>query len=154
MEGFELHVSIDEPFRAHLNERWVKRVVAETLALEQVSPPAELSLVIAGDERIRQLNRDYRQTDEATDVLAFALLEDSGVPFVSPPDGVLHLGEVVVSYPRAAEQAREHNHSAKREIGLLLVHGVLHLLGHDHEEPEDEARMRAEEQRVLGVLSL
>ena len=154
MEGVELHVDIDEPFRAYLDEGWVRRVVVETLAVEQVTPPAELSLVITDDERIRQLNRDYRETDEATDVLSFALLEDSGVPFVSPPDGVLHLGEVVVSYPRAVEQAGEHHHSVQRELALLVVHGVLHLLGLEHEEPEEEKKMRAEEERVLGVLAL
>jgi probable rRNA maturation factor len=154
MEGVELHVDIDRPFQAYLDEGWVRRVVAETLTAEQVDSPAELSLVITDDARIRQLNRDYRETDEATDVLAFALLEDSGVPFVNPPDGVLHLGEVVVSYPRAVEQAGEHQHSVQRELALLVVHGVLHLLGLEHEEPEDEQKMRAEEQRVLGVLAL
>ncbi len=154
MEGLELHLDINESFQAYLDERWVRRVVAETLAAEQVTSPADLSLVITDDEGIRQLNRDYRETDEATDVLSFALLEESGVPFVNPPDGVLHLGEVVVSYPRAVEQAGEHHHSVQRELALLMVHGVLHLLGLEHEEPEDEQRMRAEEQRVLGVLDL
>jgi probable rRNA maturation factor len=154
MEGLELHVDIDRRFQAYLDEGWVRRVVAETLAAEQVNSPAELSLVITDDERIRQLNRDYRETDEATDVLSFALLEDSGVSFVNPPDGVLHLGEVVVSYPRAVEQAGERHHPVQRELALLLVHGVLHLLGLEHEEPEDERKMRAEEERVLGVLAL
>jgi len=154
MAGFELSVDIDEPFRPHLDESWLRDVVAQTLAAEAVGSPAELSLVITGDERVHQLNKAYRGIDDTTDVLSFALLEDTGVSFVRPPDGVLHLGEVVISYPRAVEQAEEHHHSVRRELALLLVHGVLHLLGHDHGEPEEERRMRAEEEKVLGALEL
>jgi probable rRNA maturation factor len=154
MPDFELFVDIDEPFQGYLDEGWMRSVVAETLAVEGVSSPAELGLVVTDDERIRQLNKSYRGVDEATDVLSFALLEDSDDSFVNPPDGILHLGEVILSYPRAVVQAEEHRHPVKRELALLLVHGVLHLLGHEHEEPHDEARMRAEEERVLGALAL
>lgn len=154
MVDFELHVSIDEPFESCLDEEWVRGVVGHALEMEGVGSTAEVGLVITGDDMVRQLNRDYRSIDDTTDVLSFALREDSGVSFVNPPDGVLHLGEVIVSYPRAVAQAGEHQHSVQRELALLLVHGVLHLLGHDHEEPEDEARMRAAEERVLGALPL
>ena len=154
MPDFELCVGIDEPFQGYLDEDWLRHVVAETLTAEGVGSPAELGLVVTGDERIRQLNRSYRGIDEATDVLSFALLEDSDDTFVNPPDGVLHLGEVILSYPRAVVQAEEHHHAVKREVALLVVHGVLHLLGHEHEQPHDEARMRAEEERVLGALAL
>ncbi len=154
MQDFELCVDIDEPFHGYLDERWLRRVVAETLAAEGVGSLVELGLVITGDERIRQLNKSYRGIDEATDVLSFALLEDSDASFVNPPDGVLHLGEVILSYPRAVVQAEEFHHPVEREVALLLVHGVLHLLGHEHEQPHDEAKMRAKEERVLGALAL
>lgn len=154
MEGFELCLEIDERFQAHVSESWVRDVVIETLASQGVSVPLEMGVVITDDEGIRKLNNTYRGIDDATDVLSFALLEDGAGPFVSPPDGVLHLGDVIISYPRAVEQASEHDHPVQRELALLLVHGVLHLLGHEHEEPEDESRMRAEEERVLEALTL
>lgn len=149
----EIYVKIDPPFDRDVDEEWLRRVVAQTLALEGVIPPVELGLVITDDETIRQLNQRYRGRDEATDVLSFALLEDSEPPFVNPPDGVLHLGEVIVSYPQAAIQAEEYHHSLKQELALLVVHGVLHLLGHDDEGVKGRLTMRAEEKRILGELS-
>ena len=149
----ELYVKIEEPFESYVDEGWLRRVVAETLALEGVNSPAELSLVITDDETIRQLNRRYRGIDEATDVLSFALLKESDPPFINPPDGLLHLGEVILSYPQAAIQAEEYHHSLERELALLVIHGVLHLLGHEDEDTEGEARMRTEEKKVLGELS-
>ena len=154
MVACELYVKIEKPFRGYLNEGWLRRVVAQTLVLEEVNSPVELGLVITDDETIRQLNRSYRGRDEATDVLSFAFLEDSqATPFVNPPNGVLHLGEVILSYPRAVTQAEEHHHPLEHELALLVIHGVLHLLGHEDEDAQGEAKMRAEEKRVLGELS-
>ncbi|MBE0415554.1 MAG: rRNA maturation RNase YbeY [Dehalococcoidia bacterium] len=149
----ELYVKIDELFEGYVDEGWLRRVVAETLALKGVNSPVELGLVITDNETIRQLNKRYRGRDEVTDVLSFALLEDSNPPFINPPDGVLHLGEVILSYPQAAAQAEEHHHSQERELALLVIHGVLHLLGHEDENTQGELKMRAEEERVLGGLS-
>lgn len=153
MSEYELYVKIDEPFESYADEEWLRRVVAATLALEGVNSPVELGLVITDDETIRQLNKKYRGRDEATDVLSFALLEDSDPPFINPPDGVLHLGEVILSYPQAEIQAEEHHHSLKQELALLVVHGVLHLLGYEDENTKGELKMRAEEKSVLGELS-
>jgi probable rRNA maturation factor len=157
MPGFELYVKIDQPFQECLAEEWLRRVVEKTLALEEVDPPVELGLVITNDETIRQLNRSYRGKDETTDVLSFAFRENhrdaSEIPFITPPDGTSHLGEVLVSYPQAAIQAEEHKHPLERELALLVIHGVLHLLGHRDEEKLAEARMRAAENRVLGDLT-
>jgi probable rRNA maturation factor len=87
--------------------------------------------------------------------LSFALSERGTgreiAPFVSPPDGVLRLGEVVVSYPRAAEQAEEHDRPVQEEMTWLMVHGVLHLLGHNHDEPSGARKMRALERKVLAM---
>jgi len=150
----ELYVKVEKPFRGYLNERWLRRVVAQTLAMEGVNSTVELGLVITDDETIRQLNRSYRGRDEATDVLSFAFLEDSEVtPFITPPDGVLHLGEVILSYPQAVAQAEEHHYPLERELALLVIHGVLHLLGHEDEDAQGEAKMRAAEKRVLGELT-
>ncbi len=154
MPGCELYVKIDEPFQGCLDEEWLRQVVEKTLILEGMNSPVELGLVITDAETIRQLNRSYRGKDETTDVLSFALLEDSETtPFITPPDGVSHLGEVLLSYPQAAIQAQEHKHPLEQELALLVIHGVLHLLGHKDEDKVAEARMRAEEQRVLGELT-
>ncbi|MBI3977757.1 MAG: rRNA maturation RNase YbeY [Chloroflexi bacterium] len=118
----------------------------------------ELGLSVVGDEEIRRLNAEYRGLDEPTDVLSFALTETAeaagGVLFVLPPDGVVHLGEVVVSYPRAVAQAQAGGHPVEQELALLVVHGVLHLLGHDHAEPEEAAAMHACEVAVLARIGL
>ena len=74
----------------------------------------------------------------------------SRVPFLAPPDGLVHLGEVIISHPRAVAQAEEAGHSPDQELAHLTVHGVLHLLGYDHEEPEEERVMRAKENAILG----
>lgn len=129
----------------------MQEIARAVLRAEGVSPPYEVSLVFAESEVVRQLNRRYRGVDEPTDVLAFGILpeKDSSDYFPVPPDGVTRLGEVVISYPQAVEQAAEQGHSTERELALLIVHGILHLLGYDHEEPEQEAEMRAKEKEVL-----
>ncbi len=101
------------------------------------------------------MNLSYLGKDEPTDVLAFSLLSESGsdpVPFVAPPDGIQHLGEVIISYPQAVIQAEEHQHSVKRETAILMIHGVLHLLGYDHDKPEPEQQMKAKEAETLGCI--
>jgi probable rRNA maturation factor len=115
----------------------------------------EMGLVIASQQRVKELNKTYRGKDEPTDVLAFAAREEDGAdlpPFVQPPDGVLHLGEVIIGYPQAVKQAEEHMHSIKREIAILVIHGVLHLLGYEHDEPEPARKMAAREAEVLKIV--
>ncbi len=73
-------------------------------------------------------------------------------PFVAPPDGIEHLGEVIISYPQAVIQAEEHRHSVEREIAILIIHGLLHLLGYEHDKPDLEREMRARETEVLSCI--
>jgi probable rRNA maturation factor len=75
-------------------------------------------------------------------------------PFVAAPDGVSHLGEVIISYPQAVIQAEEHHHPVKKELAILIIHGVLHLLGYDHAEPDQEHRMRAGEAEILSQVEV
>ncbi len=125
-----------------------------TLIVEGFNLPAELSLFVTDDEEVRKLNRNYRGIDQTTDVLAFAFREDvEGSAFPQPPDGVTHLGEVIISCPQAARQAEEQEHSLKQEVALLTVHGMLHLLGYDHDNSEEEQTMRAKEAKVLARLN-
>ncbi len=155
----EINVLIDEGLETHLEVSWLQSVAEQVLIAQGASSDVELSLVIASSERVQQLNRDYLGEDEPTDVLAFAMLPELPVEgeletdfplFITPPDGMLHLGEVIVSYPQAVIQAEEHHHSVKREIAILIIHGVLHLIGYDHEEPEPERQMQAREAEILS----
>lgn len=101
---------------------------------------AELSVVLCDDPFIQDLNRAWRKVDAPTDVLSF------------PQDDPVTLGDVVISVDTAARQAAEQGHPLARELRVLLVHGLLHLLGHDHHTPAEAARMRAEEERLLAGL--
>ncbi len=152
----KLGIQIDEEFRGAIGEDWLCRVVEQTLSDRGVSSQAELSVSITGDENMQALNREYRGLDETTDVLSFALTEENvneGIPaFVTPPDDLLHLGEVIISYPQARRQAGEDPVMLKKEMALLVVHGILHLLGYDHDEPDREAEMKAVENGVLSEL--
>jgi len=146
----EIEIFVEEKFRNLVGEDWVKKVAQQVLKAEGVAPPYEVSLVFTDSEAVRQLNRDYRGVDEPTDVLAFCMLPQKGDDsFTLPPDEVTRLGEVIISCPQAVEQAKEQGHSTERELALLVIHGILHLLGYDHEEPEEEAEMRTREKELL-----
>ncbi len=143
---------VDEHLKAELEVGWLQGIARQLLEAEDVGAQAELGLFIATGEMVKQLNRDYLGKDEPTDVLAVSAGGGMGAelpPFVPPPDGVLHLGEVIISYPQAVIQAEEHRHSIKREIAILIIHGLLHLLGYDHDKPEVGRQMRAREKELL-----
>lgn len=103
---------------------------------------ALLSLEIVGDHRMRRLNRTFRQRDKTTDVLAFAMREGPG-----PPSPLL--GDVVISLPQAIRQARRHRQGIDHELAVLLIHGVLHLCGYDHERSAVEARRMVRRERAI-----
>ncbi|HAG07745.1 MAG TPA: rRNA maturation RNase YbeY [Peptococcaceae bacterium] len=129
------------------------RAVARALALEGYGDAAEVSLVFVDDERIRELNRDYRGVDRATDVLAFPMHEEE--PGSAPGEGpVLLLGDIVISLPTAARQAEACGHGLPYEVAYLAVHGALHLLGYDHKDEQEYARMRGKEKEILALLGL
>jgi len=151
----EIDVLIDEGFEGYLEVSWLQSVAEQVLVAQDADPRVELGLVIANQERVQQLNRGYLGRDEPTDVLAFSAREEIDAelpPFVQPPDGVLHLGEVIISYPQAVIQAEEHRHSVKREIAILIIHGVLHLLGYEHDKPELERQMKTREEEILSCI--
>lgn len=132
-----------------------------TVALQRLGtalgPVLEVSITFVDDAAIHELNREHRGVDTPTDVLSFSQLEaGAGEPVFAGAgaDGPTLLGDVVVSLERAALQAEEYCHSLSREVGFLVVHGLLHLLGYDHQTPEEEAQMAAVTESVLGELGL
>lgn len=135
-----------------LSPERLRAVVEAALRSEGVSgeltPVSELTLVITDDQGIQELNRDFLGRDTPTDVLAFGARENGG-PFVAAPEAGGYLGDVIVSLPRATAQAAEIGHPVQQELDLLIVHGVLHLLGYDHDGEEDKARMWAMQDAIL-----
>lgn len=108
---------------------------------------AELSIALVDDETIKELNTEWRQKPKATDVLSFSLVEGA---FSSHRAGML--GDVVISVETASGQARERRRSLDETVSRLLIHGVLHLIGHDHEADDEAKEMLAEERRLWGVV--
>lgn len=123
------------------------RAAAEAMLRALKLPKAELSVLLCDDATIHALNRDYRKKNKPTDVLAFAMREG--------PDGHLAgdlLGDVIISLETATRQAKERGAVTRDEVMMLLAHGLLHLLGWDHQTDADDKRMRAETDRMLAVI--
>jgi probable rRNA maturation factor len=142
----ELQADVDT---AGIDAHALERLAERALEAEGVAAPAELSILLADDPTVHELNRTYRDTDAPTDVLSFA--QDEGDAFARPEGAARHLGDVVISVDTARRQAAEYMVTLQDEVSHLLVHGVLHLLGYDHEEPDDAQAMRLQEERVLGA---
>ena len=142
--------------------RHIRSCINAALRAEKMSVPCEINVLVTDDEGIRSINRTTRQIDSATDVLSFPMF--SFVPGALPTDledeldpdtGLLPLGDMAISLERTRAQAREFGHSAKREIGYLTIHSVLHLLGYDHmDEGEQKRQMRAREEQILADIVL
>jgi probable rRNA maturation factor len=142
--------------RAPLPRGLLQRVARRVVAAERLTGRLVLGLHLLDDEALRTANRSQRGLDATTDVLSFPLLPElqpSG-DFVLPPDEPRHLGDVLISYPRARQQAAEYGHSVEREICYLLAHGILHLLGYDHQEEAERLIMRQHEEAALAPLGL
>ncbi len=132
----------------------IRRSCNAVLTNEGFEGDAEISVTIVDDERIRELNRQYRNIDKSTDVLSFPLGEN-GVYDINYDTGAKMLGDIVISIEHAFEQAEKYGHSLQREIGFLTVHSLLHLLGYDHENGGLEAvRMREKEEAALTQMGL
>lgn len=148
-------VLIRSRFRDNVNAALVRHAAQAVLRMEGANLEASLSVVITDDAEIQVLNRQFRGIDAPTDVLSFgqepteAGPEQAGFSFVTAQEEPPYLGDVILSYPRAVEQAVEHGHSTEQELRLLIVHGVLHLLGYDHATPEQEAEMWARQDACL-----
>ncbi|MFN3196977.1 MAG: rRNA maturation RNase YbeY [Bradymonadia bacterium] len=154
--------------RGHVDPRTLKRRAQRLLQALKVYP-AEVSILLTDDEEIHQLNLQFRHKDKPTDVLSFALMEGEGGMPPLPPGVPQPLGDVIISVPTAMRQVEQDGCLArlrpvldqyqwsgewglKDEITFLLLHGILHLLGHDHEEPEEAAVMQGLEGEHLPTL--
>lgn len=141
-------------------ETLIKRTCEECLKAEQFQYEAEISVLIVENEQIKEINKEHRNIDKATDVLSFPMTDIEGGKFNTPlkaydfEDGNLILGDIVLSLEKAYEQAEEYGHSIDREIAFLISHGVYHLLGFDHETEEQEKVMMDKQEKVLAAMGL
>ena len=129
-------------------EEPLERAAQAALQHESQSPDVELSVVLTDNARLHELNLNYLGVDSQTDVLSFPASE------TDPETGSRYLGDILISVPRAQAQAEAAGHPLESEVQLLVVHGVLHLLGHDHAEPEEKDRMWKAQSEILKSLGL
>lgn len=139
-------------------EETCRRVAAAALGAGAADWPAEdlarceISLVLSDDAEVQRLNRDYRDQDKPTNVLTFAALDDEDAP--QPEDGPLVLGDVIIAYQTTVSEATNENKTLVQHLSHLVVHGVLHLLGYDHQDDAEAEEMEGLETAVLGALGI
>ncbi len=131
-----------------LESALLQRAARLTLDLESAPVDADITIVLTDDAQLHELNKEFLGVDAPTDVLSFPASESD------PETGTPYLGDILISIPRATEQAQASGHSVEAEVQLLVVHGTLHLMGHDHAEAEEKARMWAAQAEVMARLGL
>jgi len=125
----------------------------------KLTPDTELSITFVDNERIREINREYRNKDQATDVISFALNDDMDDDFPINMESITgafptNIGDIIISTDKTAEQAESYGHSFERELGFLALHGFLHLNGYDHMTEEDEKEMFGLQKEILDAYGL
>ena len=129
-------------------ESLIERAVNAALAHQKKSLDVNLSVVLTDNRRLRKLNRDYLGVDAPTDVLSFPASE------IDPETGARYIGDILISVPYAVKGAKQAGNSLAAELQLLVVHGVLHLLGHDHAKPKEKSKMWKAQAQILESLGL
>lgn len=134
-------------------EQLVENCAQAALEEEEIEDDAEVSVTLVDNERIRELNREFREIDRETDVLSFPLGDENGFE-VDPDTDAILLGDIVISLEKARSQAEEYGHGLRREVAFLVTHSLFHLLGYDHMTPDDETEMFAKQEKVLEKLGI
>ncbi|MGN0686629.1 MAG: rRNA maturation RNase YbeY [Oscillospiraceae bacterium] len=135
-------------------EQLIEQCTRAALEEEQIDEDAQISVTLVDNEAIREINREHRDIDRATDVLSFPLGDDDSFD-TDPETGAVLLGDIVISLERAAEQAKEFGHSYRREVAFLITHSLFHLLGYDHVNGgEEEKIMFAKQEKILEKLGI
>lgn len=143
-----LTLHIERPVKLPIDKHILLKAAQMTLAAQGLSSEVDLSIVVGDDTLLRKLNLQYRQVDAATDVLSFPSSE------LDPDTSHLNLGDVVISLPRAEQQAAAGPHPVADELQLLVVHGTLHLLGYDHVKALDKKKMQTIQDKIMQELGV
>jgi probable rRNA maturation factor len=147
-------VQVEERYEDRVDADALHRLAIGVLEAEGKRGPLELGIVVTTDDEVHSLNRQYLGHDYKTDVISFGMEDEMGdeVEFLTPEERPEYLGDVVISYDRAAEQAPDYGHTTEREVAVLMVHGLLHLLGYDDTDEESRARMHARQNELVKLL--
>lgn len=148
MMRFKINLKIDADFKAQVESKTLRATARAALEHAAAPAPAEVTLLLTDDRALHLLNLDYLNQDYPTDVLAFPSGE------LDPETGRRYLGDIAISFPQARVQAEKGSHPVMAELQLLVVHGLLHLLGHDHAQPEEKKRMWAVQAEILKQLGI
>lgn len=157
VEILDMNVKIDfidsniKEFSPELKEK-ITSAIENGLVVEGINLPVELSIEFVEPEQIRELNKDYRGVDKATDVLSFPIYSLKEEILEQKTDSPILLGDIIINPVRAKEQAEEIGNSQDQEITYLSIHSLLHLLGYDHMNEEDKKLMRTQERAILASL--
>ena len=143
-----INIQVKRTLRLPVDKAILRKAAQLTLDSAKAALQTDLGIVIGSDALLHRLNLQYRQVDATTDVLSFASGE------IDPDTTDLYLGDVVISLPKAQEQADAEHHPLADELQLLVVHGTLHLLGFDHAENKEKKRMQASQDQILNQLGL
>ncbi len=148
-----MELSIRNFTKSKISSEYLSFVARKTIQLCGYKKKPEISLVIIGTKRMVSLNYKYRKKNKVTDVLSFGNENPlEAQKFIMSPSESINLGEVFICYKQAEKQSRDKKHSIKKEISILLIHGILHLLGFDHSKDEDAKKMQKMEALVLSSL--
>ncbi len=135
-----LYLEVNQQSGKKITKSWFEKNIKKALNILKVKGRTELSIALIGDRAMGRLNKIYRGQDKVTDVLSF-----NYKPIL--------LGEIIICYPQAVRQARRQKHSVKKEIKILLIHGLLHLLGYDHKKKKEAEKMQNLEKKVLSKIN-
>ena len=143
-----IFLELDENYRDLVPDEILQEAALKALQLDYPEDFPSLTIKITDDQEIQDLNATYRSMDKVTDVLSFE------ADYMDPDLGSRYLGDVVISYPQAADQAEKQGHAIESELQLLAIHGVLHLMGYDHGSMEEKELMWSKQKQILDQLGL
>jgi len=138
-----VQVTINPEYNSLISSEWLETLIKHVLESYFEDPNCQVSIALENDTAVQDLNRQYREMDSTTDVLSF----EGG--YQDPESGFFHIGDIIISVPQTQKQAIAAGHSFKNELALLIVHGILHLRGYDHAEPQEKEVMWHEQDKVL-----
>lgn len=153
----DLEIFNDDKLIDQARENWIKDIVQFTFNRLELKDNTQLSIHIVTKDKIHEINKEYRDTDRATDVISFAINDgEDSLDYLEAqiPDLPLDLGDLFISVEIVDEHAKEYEHSFDRELGYTIVHGILHLNGYDHIKPEDEKVMIGLQEKILSAYGL
>jgi probable rRNA maturation factor len=152
-----ISVKYEKGIRPAITKNYLQRIAEITIRNLNIQNNIEMGIVITDDAQIKELNRNYRNINNSTDVLSFHMNfnedKELSADFISPPDHIKHIGEVIISYETAVRQAKQNSITVKDELSFLLVHGILHLMNYDHMEEHDREIMEEKEKAIFDKIT-